>query len=73
MRSTTRDFLTAAQVTFHVFRVYSLNLTYLPFYRLYSDPEGPSTLGLGPWVLGNKSDSAGFGQVYAFQVLGPLG
>ena len=35
--------------------------------------KGPSTQYLGTWDLGNSNFSAGFGEVYNYQVLGPLG
>ena len=36
-------------------------------------PEGPCTQLLGTWIWGNSNYSAGFGQVYNYWVLGPLG
>ena len=40
---------------------------------LTPNPKGPSTRQLGTWVLGNSTDSTGFGQVYDYWVLAPLG
>ena len=28
---------------------------------------------LGTWILGHSNDSTGFGQVYEYEVLGPVG
>ena len=36
-------------------------------------PKGPSTQYLGTWGLGNSNYSTGFGEVYDYEVLGPLG
>ena len=36
-------------------------------------PKGPSTQYLGTWGLGNSNFSTGFGEVYDYEVLGPLG
>ena len=36
-------------------------------------PTGPSTQYLGTWDWGNSNFSTGFGEVYDYWVLGPLG
>ena len=36
-------------------------------------PQGPSTQYVGAWVWGNSTCSTCFGQVYDYEVLGPLG
>ena len=36
-------------------------------------PKGPGTQYLGIWDLGNSNSITGFGQVYHYWVLGPLG
>ena len=36
-------------------------------------PKGPCTQYLGTWDLGNGNSSTGFGYVYDYWVLGPLG
>ena len=35
--------------------------------------KGPGTQLLGTWEFGNSNFSAGFGEVYDYWVLGPLG
>ena len=44
-----------------------------PVQKEYASPEGPCTQLLGTWVWGNSNYSTGFGQVYNYWVLGPLG
>ena len=41
--------------------------------NILQNPKGPSTQYLGTWDLGNGNFSTGFGEVYDYWVLGPLG